>query len=90
MDQEKRNGIILFVTHSQFQLKQLCLDLISQYIKCIEKEDVSLHPEIEKQFITECKRILAKEIARMQQLNPEEVYIFLESFDVKQYFGLTK
>lgn len=90
MDQEKQNGVILFVMHSKMQLQTLCQDLIDQYKELLLTEEGCFYQDIDKQFIEQSKRILAKEIARMQQLNPEEVYIFLESFDVKQYFGLTK
>lgn len=90
MDQEKQNGLILFIMHSKMQLQNLCQDLIDQYKDLLIKEDPSMHSDIDKQFLEQSKRILAKEIARMQLLDPEEVFLFLESFDIKQYFGLTK
>ena len=88
MDQEKQNGLILFIVHSKLQLTNLCQDLITQYKTLLSTEERSFHDDIEKQFIEQSKRILAKEISRMQLLDPEEVYIFLESFNIKEYFGL--
>lgn len=88
MDQEKQNGLILFIVHSKLQLTNLCQDLITQYKTLLSTEEGSFHDDIEKQFIEQAKRIVAKEIARMQLLDPEEVYIFLESFNIKEYFGL--
>ncbi len=85
-EQEKIEGaVLLYITHMPAALAKRLGPLTEQHKRALQKENVLFHEEIKNQFETLVRREVADQIANDMFLEPDKVYIVVESLDVPSF-----
>jgi transcription antitermination factor NusG len=89
MDQKEaiENAVISFLVYHKPKLLHTISPLLEQKLELLKTEDSSFHSEIEAQFETLIRREIAEYIAINMQFDPEQVYLIVETLNVKEFLG---
>ncbi len=81
------SGVILYLTQCHQGLMRRLQPLIDQRKDLKTSEDVSFQNEIDEQFFTLLRKEIAQEIAENMFFDPEQVFLIVESMDVKSFIN---
>src|SRR6266567_496934 len=90
IDENSVNAVILFLMHRKEFLCERLAPLLKQREELIHKEDSAFHTEIENQFEVIIRREVAEQIALDMQIDPESVFLVVETMNVKEFLDSLK
>lgn len=82
---EVEAGVIIYLTQNHQGLMRRIQPLIDQRQELARSEDVSFQNEIDSQLEALLRREIANEIAENMFFDPEQVFLIVESMDVKSF-----
>lgn len=85
-DQDKvEAGVVIYITQNHQGLMKRLEPLILQRQELARSEDSSFQGEIDSQLEALLRREIANEIAENMFFDPEQVFLIVESMDVKSF-----
>lgn len=78
-------GVIAFLIYQRASLLERLRPGLEQKQELLKTEDPSFHDEIESQFETLARREIAEEIAAQLNFDPEQVFLIVESMNIKEF-----
>lgn len=78
-------GTIAYLLNNKKLLYERLKPLITQRNELLKIEDVALHSDVEIEFEILARREIADEISTGLQLDPEEIFLVVETMDIKGF-----
>lgn len=85
--EQLENAVAAYIVYDRHLLLNIITPTLYQRNELLKTEDEAFHPEIYAQFETLIRREIAEEIAKAMNLDPEQVFIIVETMDVNAFVG---
>jgi predicted CopG family antitoxin len=90
VDEKSVHAVILYLTHRKEALSSIINPLLEQKKSLLTLEDPAFHSDIEKEFETIIRREIAEQIALEMTLDPEQIFLVVETLDVPSFISSLK